>query len=233
MMQRGDRQRRLSIRRPYRSGVRCLVRFRLESGPSGGVRKTSSRPESAKGRPTRRSRNRTFSTTRRRRLCALLRHSQSYLLRRKAAGRSDHRNPRITDPDGKSRVEPVPICTTSRCLTYSRRFRFAGRDRHPGSLEQCAGGSDCWPHHGGVSVDQDCRISPIYEQRQLRRQSIWVIDVELGQQVTVPQPPTFLVSNGQLTHLAVLATELSEHVEKRAIAEVPGASQGAVPASPA
>src|SRR5271155_869166 len=32
---------------------------------------------------------------------------------------------------------------------YSRRFRFAGRDRHPGSLEQCAGGSDCRPYHGG------------------------------------------------------------------------------------
>jgi hypothetical protein len=68
------------------------------------------------GRLLSNSRNQTLTVLLHRQDCALLRRSQSYLLRRKAAGRLDLRNPPLTDPDRKRRAAPLPICTTSLCL---------------------------------------------------------------------------------------------------------------------
>ena len=46
--------------------------------------------------------------------------------------------PRVSNVEqhgsGTASDPAVPICSTSRDLAYSHGFRFAGRDRHPGSL---------------------------------------------------------------------------------------------------
>jgi hypothetical protein len=48
-------------------------------------------------------------------------------LRRYSEMKVNLRNPPLTDPDRKSRAAPLPICTTSLCLTCRRRFRFSAQ----------------------------------------------------------------------------------------------------------
>jgi len=69
------------------------------------------------------------------------------------------RSRRLAPPPSNQKCRYAP---PSGCLTCSPRFRLAGRDRHPRSLEQCAGGGNCRPHTGHdwmqaeeIASDQD------------------------------------------------------------------------------
>jgi hypothetical protein len=59
-------------------------------------------------------------------------------------------------------------------------------------LQKDSRGSDCRPRGRGVPSGEHGRICAIDEQRELRREGVRIINVELRKQIAIPQSAAFL-----------------------------------------